>query len=300
MEDNKCAQVYVDVHVRVSVPGMASVVEHYQGMPRPLTPGQIYITTPGQGACVPVLAGSPSGTGSICAKGTLSQSAPTVWAQVYSGSAPVIPSSPPGGCASCSVVLAGTDYTWGFDSLPGAACGATCSGSQAAPNVLAVWTQFGTAPYTLQTQSFNGLCSTHTGCDGSGAASAFAAAGYPVLTASAEGSGHPPLTGTVLKKTGRFAALPEYVSFEWQNCAQGWVWQPEQAHCGTFTLQPCKDWFLLHSTVASPPLISAQAGGTVKPLHLVFEVTVAGDSRRPERLVLEVSAAGGPSSRRRG
>jgi hypothetical protein len=303
MEDDKRSLIRVDVQVNVSIPGLAAAVEQYHGLLPGRAVGRILIDIPT--SCAKVLTGSPSGTGSICAKGRLTAKAQgdTVYAKVYQGSAPMIPHSHPS-CSSCTTVFDGTYYNWAFTGsnlLPGAACAATCSGSQAAPNVLAVWTNFGSGD-VLQTQPFNGLCSNHTDCDGSGPGAGFAlaTAGYPVLAAPAAGETHPPLTATVVRKTGRFAALPDRAEFTWNDCQQGWVWVPEQARCGTFTLLPCKDWFLLHSTVSNPPLIPAQAGGTLNPLHLVFELTAAGESRRPERLVLEVGAAGGSSPRRPG
>jgi hypothetical protein len=289
--------VQVRVEVNVTLPGLGTTVKQVAG-PQ-LASGTINVTIPSGNAQVWT---NSSGNRFICARGTLSASAPTVYAKTYKGTGHVCPCDPPTtdtSCISTTPVLTSGTYNWSFDRstalIPIQDC--VMSG-QSDPYLLVVWARFdGDTHYACKEQSFNAVCSTRTDCD-----SAFgdggpllAGAGYPVL-ADPQGAGpQPALVGHLRMKTGRFAALPEQVRLAWCRVQQGWTWTSEQAECGSYTVLPFKDWFLLHSTVSNPPLIPARPGGSRNPLHVVFEVTATDKSGEPEGFVLDVRQEGSPA-----
>jgi hypothetical protein len=291
--------VQVNVEVSVSLPGLEPVVRSLVAPCRDLL-GTIFIDIPDPPtATAQVWTDPTTGSRFICAKGHLSAFTSPVYAKVYPGNVEPDPSPPTGDATVKQTTPASSgNFIWEFtraksNLLPIDHCAA--SGQDL--HKLAVWADFG-GGFQRAKLTFNAVCSTQTDCDGSGAGAEFtlAGAGYPVLAAPP--AAHPPLAVSVVKKTGRFRALPERAELHWKECQQGWVWVPEQAHCGTFTVLPCSEWFVLHSTVSKPPIISARADSTLKPLHLIFEATAAGQARRPEEVVLEVHAAGGSSSGR--
>jgi hypothetical protein len=283
--------VNINVEVHVNVPGLEPRLEAPVA-----TAGTINIDIPASGSAK-VWTDPTTGSRFICAQGTLSAHAPTVYAHVYQGVMMSPPASPPSGCNFCTPGSTGP-FPWYFDRnhsnlLPIADC--VASGTN--PYTLVVWAMFdGNTSYTTAKRSFDAICSTQTDCDsGSGAPSLLARAGYPVLSAQTAGGPQPPLIGKLRMKTGRFAALHEIVRFRWKDCEQAWEWVSEQPGCGSYLLFPFRDWFLLQSTVSNPPLIPARAAGSRKPLHLTFEVTASGNAGEPEGFVLEVREASSSS-----
>jgi hypothetical protein len=163
-------------------------------------------------------------------------------------------------------------------------------GSGSTPYQLALWAQSNGVTVSYQPFSFFGVPSTRTDCD-AGSGSFFASEGFPVLPAEQRHE-HSPLTGTLRNKVGRFAELPDRASFAWDDGRQGWVWQPAQSHCGTFTLLPFQGGLLLHSTVSEPHIIAPYGSAERRPLRLTFEVTARpskGPKREREGFVLDVS-----------
>ena len=302
-QDRIAPEIDVAVNVKVTLPGGAGVEVgvpiRWRAPKQEAQFGAIVLDTPALGVTGQRTAQlwSDGTTWYICATGRLLDgTAPFVIAEVYAGNT-VFGSNPPpplGDPAHRSATV-DTSYgscPWQFirpnsNLLPVPAP----VGSGSTPYVLGLWAQFdGNASYTFQSYSFFGWCGSKTDCD-SGFDSFFASEGFPVLAAEPRHE-QAPLTGTLRNKVGRFAELPDRASFAWDDSRQGWVWQPAQPNCGTFTLLPFQGGLLLHSTVSEPQIIAPHGSAEHRPLRLTFEVTARpgkGPRREREGFVLDVS-----------